>query len=91
MVTASRPRSAALNKKRKKDDIDKVLIETAASLSNQFKLIQDNEPDISTNPDDEDSFFCGSLANRLKRLPPGGKGLVRLQIEQLFYQAVPSA
>ena len=36
--------------------------------------------------DYEDSFFCRSLIDRMKRLDPRARAFVRLGIEQLFFQ-----
>ena len=74
-------------KKIKKAEIDTVLIETASSLNKQFQRIQDLSRQKQPVDEDEDGLFCRSLTKRLRRLPPRNKDLIRLQTEQLFYQA----
>lgn len=78
----------ASNARKAKDyDIDMALLKTATSLAD--RVLQPEQPKKSRTEEeeDEDAIYCRSLANRLRNLPVHVKGYVRLQIEQLMYQA----
>eukprot|EP00112_Aurelia_sp_Birch-Aquarium-sp1_P017496 Seg4060.2 transcript_id=Seg4060.2/GoldUCD/mRNA.D3Y31 product="hypothetical protein" protein_id=Seg4060.2/GoldUCD/D3Y31 len=58
---------------------------SVAEASNKFS--PRNAKDAKDVPEDENSLFCRSLVQRMQRLHPQMKALVRCQIEQIFYQA----
>ena len=87
---------AAHNKKNAKLDVDAVLLKTATSLAE--KVLQSPEAENKLHndlDDDEDILFCRSVAKRMKRLQPHMRGFLKLQIEQMMYNAefsqVPTA
>ena len=81
-------RAWASNLKKTKDqDIDLALLKTATSLAE--RVLQPEPPKKSRieEEEDEDTLYCRSLATRLRKLPLHTKAYLRLQIEQLMYQA----
>ena len=80
---------AAVKSKPSKLEIDVALMQSAKKISEVSQVIKERNPanaDYGVN-DDEDSLFCRSLVQRMRRLSQHGKAFVRYQIEQTFYQA----
>ena len=76
----------AAKSKQLKVDIDMELMRTAKSVSEIAKQIQKDDTVSSAYlDDDEDGLFARSPAKRMRRFPPHEKALLRLKIEQLFY------
>jgi hypothetical protein len=80
------------NKAPTKVEMDKVLYNAAKSIDNHLKESKDEHSPAKFNSnnaigeDDEETLFCRSLIPRLRRIPRLHRGLVRLEIEQIFYQ-----
>ena len=80
-------------KKPTKLAIDLALLQTAESVAEASKKLRLEPENLqgrkvgNTDEDDEDSLFCQSLAKRMQRLPSQAKAFVRIQIEQIMYQA----
>ena len=84
-----RPWCKSNRKRAKMSEVDNAILRSAESLywlSNEF----DNKQRIRVEDEDADSLFCRSLSTRLRRLPGNIKAYVRVQVEQLFYQAETS-
>ena len=84
---SSKPWSKASSTSMERAELDKALVQSANTIANYLsdcKKRKDNSYEVT---DDEASNFCRSLVPRLKRLPPLKKARMRMQIEQLFFQA----
>ena len=83
--TSSAPKSkkgkpwASNEKKATSEEIDRVILQTASSLSEQLRNGKRKFENGDDN--DEDSLFCRSLIPPMKRLLRSSKYSVRLQIE----------
>ena len=69
--------------------MDKELIKTASNISEQLKRGNRQGSWGEKEVNDEDSllfFFC-SLVPRIKRLSGSQKGLLRIEIDKLMYEA----
>ena len=75
-------------KKQGKDEIDLALLKTANSIAEQVNKTSesDNRSQELNQLNCEDSFFCRSLIDRMKRFDPRERAFVRLGIEQLLLQ-----
>lgn len=62
-------------------DVDLAMIQIAE------KLLKESSEKPSENEDDEYMHFARSFAKRLKKLPERAQGYVRIQLEQLMFQA----
>ena len=58
------------------------LLKTAKSIAEGLQADQRTVTEV----EDEDSFYCKSLATRMRSLDPQSKAYVRMQIEQLMFQ-----
>jgi hypothetical protein len=80
------------NKAPTKVEMDKVLYNAAKLIDNHLKESKDEHSPAkfhsnnAIGEDDEETLFCRSLIPRLRRIPRLHRGLVRLEIEQIFYQ-----
>lgn len=71
-----------------KENVDLILLKTASSLAEKINTSADSRKKAKEEgSDDEDSFYCKSLASRLRQLPSQKKAFARFQIEQVMYQA----
>ena len=71
-----------------KENVDLILLKTASSLAEKINTSADSRKKAKEEgSDDEDSFYCKSLASRLRQLPSQKKAVARFQIEQVMYQA----
>ena len=68
--------------KHTKEDDDMELLKTAKSIAERLQADQRTVTEV----EDEDSFYCKSLATRIRSLDPQSKAYVRMQIEQLMFQ-----
>ncbi|KAK2564560.1 hypothetical protein P5673_012011 [Acropora cervicornis] len=68
--------------KHTKEAVDMELLKTAKSIAEGLQA----DPRTVTEIEDEDSFYCKSLATRMRALEPQSKAYVRMQIEQLMFQ-----
>ena len=68
--------------KHTKEDVDMELLKTAKSIAEGLQADQRTVSEV----EDEDSFYCKSLATRMRSLDPQSKAYVRMQIEQLMFQ-----
>ena len=68
--------------KHTKEAVDMELLKTAKSIAEGLQA----DPRTVTEIEDEDSFYCKSLATRMRALDPQSKAYVRMQIEQLMFQ-----
>lgn len=81
-----------VNKPPTKVEMDKVLYNAAKSIDKHLKEIKDEHSpgkfhsNNAIGEDDEETLFCRSLIPRLRRIPRQHRGLVRLEIEQIFYK-----
>ena len=68
--------------------MDKELIKTANNISEQLKRgnRQCSWGEKEVNDEDSLFFFC-SLVHRIKRLSGSQKGLLRIEIDKLMYEA----
>ena len=77
-----------MKKKPSKLAIDPALMKTAESVVETSKKMRIEQDKVrKSGADEEDSLFCQSLAKRMQRLPPQSKAFVRIQVEQIMYQA----
>ena len=86
IAITSRPWSAANRKKeaKQRDDVEVALLATANSFVEQVK----NTPEPQkAEPECEYSYFCKSLLSQLKKLPPRTRAAVRINIEQVLFEA----
>ena len=65
-----------------KEDIDLAMMQIAQEL-----LQEPSEKTPSVDDDDEEMLFARSFAKRLKKLPERAKAFVRIQLEQIMFQA----
>ncbi|XP_015775504.1 PREDICTED: uncharacterized protein LOC107353677 [Acropora digitifera] len=71
-----------------KENVDLILLKTASSLAEKINTSADARKKAKEEgSDDEDSFYCKSLASRLRQLPSQKKAFARFQIEQVMHQA----
>ena len=71
-----------------KENVDLILLKTASSLAEKINTSADSRKKAKEEgSDDKDSFYCKSLASRLRQLPSQKKAFARFQIEQVMYQA----
>ena len=83
LKTTKRPWAAANRRTgRTKEDVDLAMIEIAEKL-----LQEPSEKTPSVDEDDEEMLFARSFAKRLKKLPERAKAFVRIQLEQIMFQA----
>ena len=82
----SRPLSSANRKKEAKqwDDVEVALLATANSLVEQAKKTPEPQ---KAEPECEYSHFCKSFLPRLVKLPPRTRAAVRMNIEQVLFEA----
>ena len=64
-------------------DVDLAMIQIAEKLLKE----PSEKPSSDINEDDEHMHFARSFAKRLKKLPERAQGYVRIQLEQLMFQA----
>ena len=79
----------AMRRKPSKQALDLALLRTAEQVAEASKMLR-SKADIQASTkvvEDEDTLFCKSLAKRMQRLPLQTKAYIRVQIEQLMYQA----
>ena len=71
-----------------KKEVNMALITTAEKIGQHLEK-QDHFNGIRDTADNNDdtALFCRSLIPRMKRLQPRSQAMLRLQIEQLFFQA----
>ena len=81
---------AVYNKNLSKEEVDKALIKTANSISEQLKRGNQKGDWGEKEVNDEDSLFFCSLVPRFKRLSGSQKGMLRIEIEKLMYEAESS-
>ena len=82
LKTPKRPWAAANRRKgNTKEDVDLAMIQIAE------KLLQEPSEKTPSVDDDEEMLFARSFAKRLKKLPERAKGFVRIQLEQIMFQA----
>ena len=77
-------------KKKKESDLDRALLQTATSLTQHLQKSSDDSFKAKTTteePESEESLFLKSLVPRMVKLPPRAKAILRMNIEQLFFQA----
>ena len=71
-----------------KENVDLIRLKTASSLAEKINTSADSRKKAKEEgSDDEDSFYCKSLASRLRQLPSQKKAFARFQIKQVMYQA----
>ena len=81
--TTKRPWAAANRRKGStKEDVDLAMIQIAEKL-----LQEPSEKTPSVDEDNEEMLFARSDAKRLKKLPERAKEFVRIQLEQIMFQA----
>ena len=78
------------NENLSKEEVDKALIKTANSISGQLKRGNQQGDWGEKEVNDEDSLFFRSLVPRFKRLCGSQKGMLRIEIEKLMYEAESS-
>ena len=82
LKTPKRPWAAANGRKgNTREDIDLAMIQIAE------KLLQEPPEKTPSVDDDEEMLFARSFAKRLKKLPERAKAFVRIQLEQIMFQA----
>ena len=84
-ITAAPWSSGNRNKEvKQRDDVEAALLATANSLVEQAKKTPEPQ---KAESECEYSYFCNSLLPRLKKLPPKTRAAVRMNIEQVLFQA----
>ena len=84
---SSKSWSKASSSSMERAELDKVLVQSANTIANYLSDSKKRQDNPYEETDDEASNFCRSLVPRLKRLPPLKKAQMRMQVEQLFFQA----
>ena len=86
VAITSRPWSSGKRKKevKQRDDVEAALLATANSLVEQAKKTPEPQ---KAESECEYSYFCKSLLPRLKKLPPKTRAAVRMNIEQVLFEA----
>ena len=80
--TPKRPWAAANRRKgNTKEDVKLVIIQIAE------KLLQEPSEKTPSVDDDEEMLLARSFAKRVKKLPERAKAFVRIQLEQIMFQA----
>ena len=78
---------ATYNKNPSKEEVNRALIKTANSISEQLKRGNEQNSAGPKEVDDEDSLFLRSLIPSFKRLSGSQKAFLRIQTENLLYEA----
>eukprot|EP00112_Aurelia_sp_Birch-Aquarium-sp1_P015509 Seg3441.6 transcript_id=Seg3441.6/GoldUCD/mRNA.D3Y31 product="hypothetical protein" protein_id=Seg3441.6/GoldUCD/D3Y31 len=85
--SSSKPWSKASNSSMERAELDKALVQSANTIASYLSDSKKRKGNPYDETDDEATNFCLSLVPRLKRMPPMKKAQLRMQIEQLFFQA----
>ena len=72
------------------DSVEAALLKSATSIAQHIKQASEAKRLKGEQSECEDSLYCKSLIPRMKRLDARSKAFIRLQIEQLFFQAEAS-
>ena len=68
--------------KHTKEDVDMELLKPAKSIAEGLQADQRTVTEV----EDEESFYCESLATRMRSLDPQSKAYVKMQTKQLMFQ-----
>ena len=80
VIKKKRPWSSQKSNQDTKENVDMELLKTAKSIAEGFQADQRTFTEI------DNSFYCKSMARRMRSLDPQSKACVIMQIEQLMFQ-----